>query len=81
MQEPDSELAGKAQLVKSARIWESALSPVVPHTLLAEISCSLCAYSAQESAHNGVIASPLKLHGVIEFCTMALHITLAVYLA
>ena len=59
----------------------SAPAPASPHTSLAAISSSLCAYVAQESAHNGRVASPDRSHGVMEFCTMALHITLVVYRA
>lgn len=47
MQEPVSELAGRAQLVKSARICELTLLLVVPQSSgVAAISCSLVAYSA-----------------------------------
>ena len=81
MQLPVSESAGSAQLVKSARICESALSPAEPQILLAVISCSLSAYAAHESAHSGAAASPLRPQGVIEFCMIALQSTLVVYRA
>lgn len=35
----------------------------------------------QVSAHNGVDAALEREQGVMEFCTIALHITLVVYLA
>jgi hypothetical protein len=44
MHVPVMEFAGKAQLVKSARIWLRAFGPAVPQMLLdADISCSLWA--------------------------------------
>ena len=43
MQDPESESAGRAQLVKSARIWLTASEPWFPQILLAAISCSLWA--------------------------------------
>lgn len=49
IQVPVNESAGSAQLVKSALIWLRALFPAVPHTLLAVMSSSLCAYSAWSS--------------------------------
>lgn len=81
MHVPLKESAGSAQLVKSARIWLSALGPAVPQRLLAVISSSLCAYSEHVSAQSGVVAEPVRPHGVMEFCIMALHKTLVVYLA
>jgi hypothetical protein len=73
-----NESAGRAQFVKSARTCVSAPESAVPQTLLAVISCSLSAYAAQESAHKGLAASPARLHGWTEFCTMALQRTLVV---
>lgn len=82
MQEPVSELAGRAQLVKSARICELTLLLVVPQSSgVAAISCSLVAYSAQVSAQRGRDSSEDRSHESIEFCTIALHNTLVVYLA
>ena len=81
MQDPVSALAGRAQLVKSARIWVRASFPTDPQTLLAVISCSLSAYWAHDCAHNGRAASPERLHALMEFCTMALQRTLVVYRA
>lgn len=81
MQLPVNELAGSAQFVKSARIWVRAPSPAVPQTSLAVISCSLSAYDAQDSAHSGLVASPVRPHGWMEFWIMALQMTLVVYLA
>lgn len=81
MQDPVMELAGRAQLVKSARICVSALLPAVPQMLLAAICCSLWAYSAHESAHSGRVAFPESPHGSMEFWMMALQSTLVVYRA
>lgn len=81
IQDPMSEVAGSAQLVKSARICETAPVPAVPQMLLAVISCSLSAYDAHDSAQSGRVASPDRLHGVIEFCIIALQSTLVVYRA
>jgi len=78
---PLKEFAGRAQLVKSARIWVREFESEVPHTLLAAISCSLWAYSAQESAQRGRRAVPSSPHGSAEFCIMALQSTLVVYRA
>lgn len=44
MQVPVSELAGRAQFVKSARICVNAFGPAEPHTSLAVMSSSLSAY-------------------------------------
>lgn len=41
MHEPASDLAGRAQLVRSARIWLSALGPVVPQRRLLEMPLSV----------------------------------------
>jgi hypothetical protein len=46
MHEPDNELAGSAQFVKSARIWLIAFEFALPHMSLAVMDCSLSAYSA-----------------------------------
>lgn len=54
MQVPDKESAGRAQLVKSARIWSSAFAEVDPHKSGVEaISASLVAYSAYEMLASG----------------------------
>jgi hypothetical protein len=78
---PLNEFAGRAQLVKSARIWVRASESELPHTLLAAISCSLWAYSAQESAQRGRSAVPSSPQASAEFCIMALQSTLVVYRA
>ena len=78
MQLPVKESAGRAQLVKSARICVSAPESAVPQVSLAVISCSLSAYEAHDSAHSGRAASPESPHGCIEFCTIALQSTLVV---
>jgi hypothetical protein len=78
---PLNEFAGRAQLVKSARICVRASEFEFPHTLLAVISCSLCAYSAHESAQRGRVASLSSPQGSAEFCIMALQSTLVVYRA
>ena len=67
MQDPDSESAGNAQFVKSARICESAPVSGFAQTLLLVMSSSLCAYDAHVSAQSGLVASPVRVHGVIEF--------------
>jgi hypothetical protein len=81
MQAPVNESAGSAQLVKSARICVSAYELGLSHTLLATISCSLCAYSAHESAQSGLESLADRSHGAAEFCTIALQSTLMVYRA
>jgi len=81
MHDPVKESAGSAQFVKSARICVSAPEPALPHTSLAVISCSLCAYSAQDAAHNGATASPVRSQGCAEFCMIALQSTVVVYRA
>ena len=40
MHDPDSESAGRAQTVKSARIWAIALLPVAPQRSVVEAICS-----------------------------------------
>lgn len=80
-QELVNESAGSAQFVKSARICVSASASGFAQTLLLVISSSLSAYEAHVSAQRGRVASPVRLHGVMEFCTMALQRTLVVYLA
>ena len=78
---PLNEFAGRAQLVKSARICVRASEFELPHALLATISCSLWAYSAHESAQRGRVASPSSPQGSAEFCIIALQSTLVVYRA
>jgi len=68
IQVPLSESAGKAQLVKSARIWLIALGPERPHSSgLAAMVCSLMANSAHVSAHSGRDALPEREHACTEF--------------
>lgn len=79
MQVPDNELAGNAQLVKSALICEPALLPGVEQRAeSAMIIDSLEACCAQVSAHTGGEFAADKPHSVREFCIIALHITVVV---
>jgi len=79
IQVPLKELAGRAQLVKSALICVSALLlGFVQRSLLATINASLSALSAQDDAQIGRELTGERPHGWTEFCTMALHSTLVV---
>ena len=82
MQLPLSELAGNAQLVKSALNW-SAYPSLRPEqrSLLATMDSSLSASWAQESAHNGISSGPFTPQGCLEFWTMLLQMKLVVYRA
>lgn len=82
MHETLRESAGKAQLVKSARICEMALDPAVPQSSgLATIEASEMAKSAQVSAQSGLVALPVNWQSRTEFWMMELQRTLVVYLA
>lgn len=79
MQVPVNELAGNAQLVKSALICESALLPgLVQRAEFSMMMASLSACCAHVSAHTGRESSADKPHAVREFCIIALHITVVV---
>lgn len=79
MQVPVNEFAGNAQFVKSALICESALLPGFEQREgSAMMIASLSACCAQVSAQTGRDCAVDRLHGVLEFCIIALHITVVV---
>ena len=79
---PLNESEGKAQTVKSARIWSIARLLGLEQVSLSEIiCCSLMACWAQVSAQSGCESLSEREHGFLEFCTIALQSTLVVYLA
>lgn len=80
MQVPVRESAGKAQLVKSARICDMYCDEFafLQKAVLMTMYSSLVASRAQVSAQRGLAAVPVRSQASIEFCTMPLQSTLIV---